>query len=101
MSDPTGKWNVVMTSPMGKQSFIADLHVDGPTLTGTTDSPSTGVAEIYEGTVDGDKVKFRVNLTKPMKLKMSFDFTLESESVLTGTAKAGVFPPAKCRGDRI
>jgi hypothetical protein len=101
MTDPTGKWNVIMSSPMGKQSFVADFHVDGATLTGTTDSPSTGVAEIYNGVVDGDNVSFNVDLTKPMKLKMAFAFTLESDTALKGTAKAGLFPPAKCKGERL
>ncbi|WP_426516787.1 hypothetical protein ACPPVQ_18880 [Diaminobutyricibacter sp. McL0618] len=100
MADPTGKWNVVMSSPMGKQSFVADFHVDGDVLTGTTDSPTTGTAEIKDGKVDGDTLTFGVDLTKPMSLKMSFNFVLDGDT-LTGKAKAGLFPAAKVKGERI
>jgi hypothetical protein len=32
---------------------------------------------------------------------MAFAFTLESDTALKGTAKAGLFPPAKCKGERL
>jgi hypothetical protein len=77
-----GNWNLVMTTPMGERNATLSLKSSGGTLTGTqaADGNST---EIFDGTVNGDDLAWKVSITNPMPL------TLEFTGKVTGDAISG------------
>jgi hypothetical protein len=93
-----GTWKITVQSPMGPQASTVELVSDGSALTGTQ-SGGEGATAIYDGSVDGDTATWKVDITKPMKLTVTFIATVEGDSI-SGTAKAGMFPKSSFAGAR-
>ena len=68
-----GTWNITVQTPMGAQDSTVELVSDGSALTGTQ-SGNGESGPIYDGSVDGDTI--------------------------SGTARAGAFPPSPFKGAR-
>ena len=66
-----GKWSVTMSTPMGERKATLNLKTSGVTLTGTQ-GDDTGAAEIFDGTVSGDDVAWKLSITSPMPLTLAF-----------------------------
>ena len=71
----------------------------GGTLTGTQSALGDTV-EIYDGTVDGDKIHWKVDIKKPLALTIECTATIDGDAI-SGEAKAGVFPTAHFSGMRV
>lgn len=98
MSATIGTWNVAMKSPFGDQAF--DLTFTEHPPTGTMSGPQ-GTQLVDNLTFEGDDtVTFTVDVLKPMKLHIVWQLTAEGD-VLSGSAKAGVFPAQKVIGTRV
>ncbi len=93
-----GEWEISVQTPMGAQKSKLTVAADGGELTGELHGNGETVS-IYDGTVDGDAVAFKANVTKPMALTIAFTGTVDGDS-LSGHAQAGFFPPAPLTGDR-
>jgi hypothetical protein len=93
-----GTWKITLQTPMGPQSSTIELVSDGSTLTGTQ-SGNNESGPIYDGHVDGDTATWKVDITRPMPLKVSFSATVDGDSI-SGTAKAGMFPKSTFVGSR-
>jgi len=93
-----GTWNITLQTPMGAQSSTVELASDGSTLTGTQ-SGNAETGAIYDGSVDGDTATWKVDITKPMRLSVTFTATIDGDSI-SGTAKAGMFPKSTFVGAR-
>ena len=65
----TGKWNVVMTTPMGDQKVLLDLVADADELKGSMTGPN-GTNTVDEGRVDGNALTWRSKLIKPMPMDL-------------------------------
>jgi hypothetical protein len=93
-----GTWQITVNTPMGAQATALTLASDGATLTGeqSADGSST---PIYDGSVDGDAVSWKVDVTKPMALTVSFRGKVEGDKI-SGKAKAGMFPAMSFEGSR-
>lgn len=94
----TGNWKISISTPMGPQEMTAQLAEDGSTLSGQLDSPMG--SEPVNGTVAGNKLTWTTKVTKPMPLDLTFDVTVEGDS-LTGTVKLGMFGNGGLSGTRI
>lgn len=83
-----GNWNVTLSTPMGDRKTTLSLKSTGGTLTGTqgADGDST---EIFEGTVNGDDVAWKVSITNPMPLTLSFSGKVSGDSM---SGEAGIGP---------
>jgi hypothetical protein len=92
-----GTWDITVNTPMGAQASTIVLTSDGETLNGEVTAPQPGT--IYEGTVDGDSAKWKIDITVPMALTVQFEITVDGDS-LSGTASAGPFPPSQVTGQR-
>ena len=93
-----GTWKITVQTPMGSQSSTVELATDGATLTGT----QTGNGEsgpIYDGSADGDTATWKVDITRPLSLTVTFNATVSGDSI-SGTAEAGMFPPSPFSGSR-
>jgi hypothetical protein len=93
-----GTWNITLQTPMGTQTSTIELASDGSGLTGTQ-SGNNESGPIYDGHVEGDTASWKVNITRPMPLTVSFSATVDGDSI-SGTAKAGMFPKSTFVGTR-
>ncbi len=93
-----GTWNTTINSPMGAQNGTMTLATDGGTLTGKLASPQ-GEIEIEDGTVDGDNLAWKANMTSPMPMTLEFSATVSGDEI-NGEVKLGAFGNATFTGTR-
>ena len=88
-----GTWNLTMTTPMGERNATLSLKSAGGTLTGTQGAEGNS-AEIFDGTVDGEDVAWKVAITDPMPLTLAFTGKVSGDSIAgeMGIGPMGSFP---------
>jgi hypothetical protein len=98
MANFSGKWDAVIDTPIGKMAVVFNI-TDGPDGIGGTSSNDHESVDIQGATADGDRLTWTQAVTKPMKLTLKFDVTVDGDAMV-GTAKAGIFPASKLHGSR-
>ena len=88
-----GNWNLVMTTPMGERKATLSLQSSGDTLTGTQGAEGNST-EIFDGTVNGDNVGWKLSITNPMPLTLEFSGKVAGDSMSgeMGIGPMGSFP---------
>ena len=88
-----GNWNLVMSTPMGERNATLNLKSSGGTLTGTQGADGNST-EIFEGTVNGDDVAWKVSITNPMPLTLAFTGKVAGDAISgeMGLGFMGSFP---------
>lgn len=88
-----GNWNLTMTTPMGERQATLSLTAADGTLTGTQGAEGN-TAEIFDGTVSGNNVSWKVSITNPMPLTLEFTGTVSGDSINgeMGIGPMGSFP---------
>jgi len=88
-----GNWNLTMNTPMGERSATLSLKSEGGTLTGTQGAEGN-TAEIFDGTVDGSDVAWKVSITNPMPLTLEFTGKVSGDDISgeMGIGPMGSFP---------
>ena len=88
-----GSWNLVMTTPMGERNATLNLKSAGATLTGTQGADGNST-EIFDGSVNGDDVAWKVSITNPMPLTLEFTGKVAGNSMSgeMGIGPMGSFP---------
>ena len=88
-----GNWNIVMTTPMGERKATLNVTSAGGTLTGTQGADGNS-GEIFDGTVNGDSVGWKISITNPMPLTLAFSGTVSGDSMSgeMGIGPMGSFP---------
>ncbi|MEY9620539.1 hypothetical protein ABH982_003996 [Bradyrhizobium ottawaense] len=78
---------------MGERQATLSLKAAGGTLTGTQGAEGN-TAEIFDGTVAGDNVSWKVSITNPMPLTLEFAGTVSGDSMNgeMGIGPMGSFP---------
>src|ERR1017187_9701466 len=66
-----GNWNITMNTPMGERKATLTVKSAGGTLTGTQGADGNS-GEIFDGTVSGDDVAWKISITNPMPLTLAF-----------------------------
>lgn len=94
-----GKYECVTRSPMGDQTSILTIEVDGSSFSGSNSGPMGNMA-ITGGTVDGNTVSWSSDITVPMPMKLDCKATIEGDE-LSGTVTAGMFGSFPMTGKRI
>jgi hypothetical protein len=94
-----GNWNVTMSTPMGDRQTTLNLKSAGTTLTGIQAAEGNSI-EIYEGTVNGNAVAWKVDITSPMPLTLAFTGTVNGDAIEgeMGLGPMGSFPFKGTRG---
>jgi len=94
-----GTWNLTMTTPMGERNATLSLKSAGGTLTGTQGAEGNS-AEIFDGTVNGEDVAWKVAITNPMPLTLAFTGKVSGDSIAgeMGIGPMGSFPFTGTRG---
>ena len=88
-----GTWNLTMSTPMGERNTTLSLKSSGGTLTGTQGADGNST-EIFDGTVNGDDVTWKVSITNPMPLTLDFSGKVAGDSISgeMGIGPMGSFP---------
>ncbi|MFJ7625316.1 hypothetical protein ACIQZN_02345 [Streptomyces sp. NPDC097595] len=93
-----GTWNLSISTPIGKIKAVVELREQDGTLTGV----ARGVGEdvpLGDVNLDGDRLTWKQAVTKPMRLNLAFDMTVDGDTI-RGTSKAGRLPASKVTGER-
>ena len=93
-----GDWNLVVSTPMGERHGSLSLKTEGTTVKGSqmADGNST---EIFDGTVNGDEISWKVSITDPMPMTLEFTGTVDVDEI-AGTVKLGEFGNSSFSGNR-
>jgi len=82
--DVAGKWETTRETPNGTMTSTFTFQVDGNKLTGTIGS-QRGDTEISEGAIDGNKISFKIVMTRGDRtMEMVYSGTVEDDTI-TGT----------------
>jgi hypothetical protein len=93
-----GTWNLTMETPMGERKATLDVTSEGGTLKGKQSAEGNS-ADIFDGTVSGNEVAWKVNITQPMALTLEFSATVDGDK-MTGSMKIGMFGSSAFTGTR-
>jgi len=88
-----GNWNLTMQTPMGERNATISLKSAGGTLTGTQGADGNST-EIFDGTVSGNDVAWKVSITNPMPLTLEFKGAVAGDDISgeMGIGFMGNFP---------
>jgi len=94
-----GNWKITMNTPMGDRDATLTLKSTGDTLTGTQAAEGDS-ADIFDGTVKGSDVAWKVKITNPMPLTLEFTGTVTGDTIAgeMGVGMMGSFPFKGTRG---
>lgn len=93
-----GTWNLTMETPMGERRSKLTLKSDGGTLTGSQEAEGN-TTDIFEGSVNGNNVSWKVSITNPMPLTLSFSGSVNGDT-MSGNADTGMFGSFPFEGKR-
>lgn len=96
-----GTWNLTMDTPMGERKATLVARTAGGKLEGkqSADGNTANSTDIYDGTVDGNSVAWKINITDPMTLTLEYAGTVDGDK-MSGSMKAGMFGSSPFRGAR-
>jgi hypothetical protein len=93
-----GNWNLVVVTPMGERQATLSVSTDGSALKGSQMADGNS-AEIFDGTVDGNAVAWKVSIIDPMPMTLEFNGTIDGDK-LDGSVTLGAFGNASFSGTR-
>ena len=93
-----GTWNLTMQTPMGERRSTLTLSTAGGTLTGKQEAEGN-TTDIADGSVNGNELSWKVSITNPMPLTLTFNGTVDGNS-LNGSADTGMFGSFPFEGTR-
>ena len=94
-----GTWNLTMQTPMGERKSLVTLVANGGTLMGEQ-SAEGNTGAIFDGSVSGNDVTWKISITDPMPLTLEFNGTVTGDA-MSGSMSAGLlgsWPFAASRG---
>lgn len=92
-----GSYDVTVKSPLGDQKSTLTVKSDGATFTGTN-SGAMGSNDV-SGTVDGNTLAWKQEMTVPMPMTLDMTATVDGDTI-TGTVGAGAFGSFPMNGTR-
>jgi hypothetical protein len=98
MAAVDGTWDTTVKSPLGDQKAMLTVHSDGNSFTGTN-AGAMGSVDIT-GTVDGDTLQWKMNITVPMPMTLDCTATVDGDTI-TGSVGAGAFGSFPMTGTRV
>ncbi len=98
MASVDGDWNVTIKSPMGDQSAVLTITTDGASFSGKMVG-GLGSMDIPSGSVDGDTITWKMDMTVPMPMTLDCTATADGDAI-TGQVVAGAFGAMGLSGTR-
>jgi len=93
-----GNWNLLLKTPMGDRKGTLNLTTSGDTLTGKQGGDQ-GTTDIFEGKVVGNEVSWKVSVTNPFALTLTFKGKVDGNK-LSGSADTGMMGSFPFEGTR-
>ncbi|MGX1548258.1 hypothetical protein [Streptomyces adustus] len=93
-----GTWNLSVSTPIGRIGAVVELREQDGLLTGVARGAEEEVP-LSDITLDGDRLTWKQAVTRPLRLNLTFDVTVDGDT-LQGTSRAGRLPPSKVTGER-
>jgi hypothetical protein len=94
-----GNWSVVVTTPLGERRGALSVKTEGSALKGTQMADDGKSADIFDGTVNGDEISWKVSITDPMPMTLEFTGTVDGDEI-AGTVKLAEFGNSSFSGNR-
>lgn len=98
MAAVDGDWDVTVKSPMGDQKSVLTINSNGDSFTGKM-AGSLGSMDIANGSVDGNTLSWKMDMTVPMPMTLDCTATVDGDTI-TGEVKAGAFGSMPVSGTR-
>ncbi len=98
MADVDGQFDVTVKSPMGDQNSVLTVKSDGDSFTGQM-AGSMGSMDIENGSVDGNTLKWKMDMTVPMPMTLECTATVDGDAI-SGEVVAGAFGAMALSGSR-
>ncbi len=98
MAAVDGAYDVTVKSPMGDQSSVLTVNSDGDSFTGNM-AGAMGSMDIEGGSVDGDTLKWKMDMTVPMPMTLECTATVDGDAI-SGEVVAGAFGSMGLSGTR-
>jgi hypothetical protein len=98
MAAVDGDWDVTIKSPMGDQKGVLSVTSDGASFSGKLVG-GLGSMDIPSGSVDGDKLVWKMDMTVPMPMTLDCTATVDGDA-LSGEVVAGAFGAMGLSGTR-
>ncbi len=93
-----GTWNLTMQTPMGERRSTVTLVANGGTLMGEQ-AAEGNTGAIFDGTVSGDDVTWKISITDPMPLTLEFNGSVTGDA-MSGRMSAGLLGSWPFSGSR-
>jgi hypothetical protein len=93
-----GNWNLVMSTPTGERQAALSLNTEGTIRKGSQMADGNSV-EIFDGTVNGNDISWKVSITEPMPMTLEFTGTVNGDEI-GGTVTLGAFGSSSFTGTR-
>ncbi len=84
-----GTWNIRMETPLGERGSEVTLKAEGSALTGTAAAEGNSTA-IFDGTMNGNQVAWKVKIVNPMPLTLAFSGSIDGDKI-EGSVDSGAF----------
>lgn len=97
MSEVDGNWAVAVKTPLGEQKGTLTVQSSGDSFTGRLDG-DLGSKDVT-GTVDGNRLAWDMEVSKPMPLSLSCTATVDGDK-MTGEVSTGAFGAFPLTGSR-
>ena len=98
MAAVDGAYDVTVKSPMGDQSSVLTVNSDGDSFTGNM-AGAMGSMDIEGGSVEGDTLKWKMDMTVPMPMTLECTATVDGDAI-SGEVVAGAFGSMGLSGTR-
>ena len=82
-----GTWNLTINTPMGQQTVRLEITTTEGVVQGTA-SMAGDTAPFDDPVLEGDRLRWSMEITRPMRLTVAFDVTRDGDA-LQGKVKAG------------
>jgi|SRR5208282_1090592 len=93
-----GNWSLVLVTPMGDRQATLSVKTEGSVLKGSQGAEGKST-DIFDGTVNGNEVFWKVSITNPMPMTLEFTGAINGND-LSGNVKLGAFGTASFSGTR-
>ncbi|MEE9432607.1 MAG: hypothetical protein V3V15_00010 [Sphingorhabdus sp.] len=98
MAAVDGEYDVTVKSPMGDQNSVLTITSDGDSFTGQM-AGSLGSMDIEGGSVEGNTLKWKMDMTVPMPMTLDCTATVDGDAI-SGEVVAGAFGTMALSGTR-
>ena len=82
-----GTWNLTMQTPMGERKATLVVTAQGNALKGKQSGEGAST-DIFDGTVNGNDVSWKISITNPMPLTLQYNGTVDGDGI-SGKMSAG------------